>query len=281
MSTDHSVTGDQIARFARQRPPFDRTPGVLVLPERPGKPRTAGVTHVLDKGLTVYGLDGLLGAAGAYVDFIKLGWGTAYVSEDVSAKIAHCRAAGVRVCLGGTLFEIAWAQGRMSEYLDWAHAVGVPCLEVSNGIVEMEPAEKRRLIEELSLDFEVLAEVGSKLPGPVDARRWCDEMLRDLDAGASWVVAEGRESGNVGLYEHDGAVRVELVEAIAAAVDVDRVIFEAPLKAQQAVLIHLIGPNVGLGNIAPGEALSVETLRRGLRMDTIDLALPAIDRLTV
>ena len=145
----------------------------------------------------------------------------------------------------------------------------------------MPAAEKRRLIEELSREFEVLAEVGSKQPGPVDVGRWCDEMARDLDAGARWLVTEGRESGTVGLFEPNGDVRVELVEAIAAAVDVDRVIFEAPLKAQQAVLIHLIGPNVGLGNIAPGEALSVETLRRGLRMDTIDLALPAIDRLTV
>lgn len=274
MSTDHSLTGDQIARFARQRPAAGN-PGFLDLPERSLKPRESGVTHILDKGLTVYSLDGMLGAAGAYVDFLKLGWGTAYVSEDVTAKIAHCRAAGVRVCLGGTLFEIAWAQDQMAEYLDWAHGLGVPCLEVSNGAVEMAPAEKRRLIQELIVDFEVLAEVGSKRPGPVNVRSWCEEMARDLDAGATWLVAEGRESGNVGLYERDGAVRVALVEAIAAAVPVDRVIFEAPQKSQQSVLIEMLGPNVGLGNIAPDEALSVETLRRGLRSDTIELAIPA------
>ena len=278
MSTDHSLTGGQIARFARQRPAASGLPAFLDLPERTVKPRSAGVTHVLDKGLTVYGLDGLLGAAGAYIDFLKLGWGTAYVSEDVTAKIAHCRAAGVRVCLGGTLFEIAWARDRLDEYAEWAHWLGVPCLEVSNGAVPLEADEKRRLIAELSAQFEILAEVGSKQPGPVDARAWCDEMLRDLDAGASWVVAEGRESGTVGLYEHDGAVRVELVETIAAAVPVERVIFEAPQKSQQAVLIGLLGPNVGLGNIAPDEALSVETLRCGLRSDTIELSVPALEQ---
>jgi phosphosulfolactate synthase len=140
--------------------------------------------------------------------------------------------------------------------------------------VEMTPAEKRALIQEMSLEFEVLAEVGSKCPGPVDVRAWCDEMARDLDAGASWLVTEGRESGTVGLFEPDGEVRLELVDAIAAAVPVERVIFEAPQKPQQAVLIRVVGPNVGLGNIPPDEALSVETLRRGLRADTIELALP-------
>lgn len=276
MSTDHDLTGGHIARFARQRPATGHTPSFLELPERTVKPRASGVTHVLDKGLTVVSLDGLLGAAGAYVDFLKLGWGTAYVSEDVTAKIAHCRAAGVRVCLGGTLLEIAWAQNRIEEYLDWASWLGVPCLEVSNGSVAMVPDEKRRLIQELSADFEVLAEVGSKQPGPVDARLWCEEMLRDLDAGASWLVAEGRESGTVGLYESDGSVRVGLVEAIAAAVPVDRVIFEAPRRAQQSLLVQILGPNVSLGNVAPDEALSVETLRRGLRSDTIELSIPAL-----
>jgi phosphosulfolactate synthase len=278
VSPDRPLTADRMAdrivSFARQRAVGSTLPDFLDLPERPAKPRTAGVTHVLDKGLTVVGLDGLLGAAGAHVDFIKLGWGTAYVSEDVSAKVAHCRAAGVRVCVGGTLLEIAWAQGRVDEYVAWAHGLGLPCVEVSNGSVQMSAAEKRSLIQELSAEFEVLAEVGSKRPGPVDVRSWCDELARDLDAGASWLVTEGRESGTVGLFEPDGEVRLELVDAITATVPAERVIFEAPLKAQQAVLIQLVGPDVGLGNVPPDEALSVETLRRGLRADTIDLALP-------
>jgi phosphosulfolactate synthase len=275
VSTDHGLTGSQIARYAERRPALG---DFLDLPERTVKPRSAGVTHVLDKGLTLVDLRGLLGAAGAHVDFLKLGWGTAYVSDDVAAKVGHCRAAGVRACLGGTLLEIAWAQDKMAEYVDWAHALGIPCVEVSNGSVQMGPAEKRRLIEQLSAEFEVLAEVGSKRPGPVDVGRWCDELARDLDAGASWLVAEGRESGTVGLFEPDGSVRVELVEAIAAAVPVERVIFEAPQRCQQAVLIQLVGSNVGLGNIAPDEVLSLETLRRGLRADTIDLALPSLAR---
>ncbi|MEA2190453.1 MAG: phosphosulfolactate synthase, partial [Solirubrobacteraceae bacterium] len=192
MSTDHGLTGSQIARYAERRPALG---DFLDLPSRTVKPRAAGVTHVLDKGLTLVDLRGLLGAAGPHVDFVKLGWGTAYVSEDVSAKVSHCHDAGVRACLGGTLLEIAWSQGRVAEYRDWASGLKIPCVEVSNGCVEMPPADKRRLIEELSTDFEVLAEVGSKQPGPVDVRRWCDEMARDLDAGASWLVAEGRESG--------------------------------------------------------------------------------------
>lgn len=280
MSSDHALTGRQIARFGHQRPTAGTLPDFLDLPARTTKPRQAGVTHVLDKGLSVVGLDGLLGAAGAYVDFVKLGWGTAYISEDVGSKVAHCRAAGVRACVGGTLLEIAWAHGRVAEYVAWAHGLGFPCVEVSNGSVEMQPDEKRRLIQELSEEFEVLAEVGSKRSGPVDVRGWCDELARDLDAGASWLVTEGRESGTVGLFEADGEVRVELVEAITEAVPVQRVIFEAPRKCQQAVLIHLVGPNVGLGNIAPDEVLSVETLRCGLRTDTIDLVLTALARPT-
>lgn len=276
MSTEHGLTGGQIARFARHRSALGGSPGFLDLPERTVKPRMAGATHVLDKGLTLFELDGLLGAAGPYLDFIKLGWGTAYVAADVAAKVAHCDRSDVRACLGGTLLELAWAQGRLADYVDWAHGLGVPCVEVSNGSVDMPPDEKRRLIRELSDEFEILAEVGSKRPGPVDVGAWCDEMKRDLDAGASWLVTEGRESGTVGLFEPNGEVRVQLVEAIIASVPVDRVIFEAPLKSQQAVLIHMVGPNVGLGNIAHVEALSVETLRRGLRTDTLDLALPAL-----
>ena len=277
MSTDHTLTGGQIARFAHHRPALG---DFLELPERTAKPRTAGVTHVLDKGLTLVDLRGLLGAAGQYVDFLKLGWGTAYVSADVAAKVTQCADAGVRTCLGGTLLEIAWAQGRVEEYVEWAHGLKIPCVEVSNGAVEMRPDDKRRLIERLSGEFEVLAEVGSKQPGPVDVGDWCDEMARDLDAGASWLVAEGRESGTVGLFEPDGQVRVELVDAIARAVPVERVIFEAPRRSQQAVLVHLVGANVSLGNIAPHEVLSLETLRRGLRADTIDLALQPLARPT-
>ncbi len=206
---------------------------------------------------------------------MKLGWGTAYVSDDVAAKVGHCRDAGVRACLGGTLLEIAWAQGKVAEYVDWAHGLKIPCVEVSNGSVEMRAGRQapahpgpQRASSRCS------PRSARSSPARSTCGAWCDEMAGDLDAGASWLVAEGRESGTVGLFEPDGEVRVELVEAIAAAVPVERVIFEAPRKSQQAVLISLVGPNVSLGNIAPAEVLSLETLRRGLRADTIDLALP-------
>jgi phosphosulfolactate synthase len=252
-------------------------PGFLALPERTAKPRITGLTHVLDKGLSLVQLQSLIETGGTSIDFIKLGWGTAYVSNGVKAKVAMCRGAGINLCLGGTLFEIAVRQGRLHAYVRWLHRLGIKHIEVSNGAVDLPVQRKRALIRTLSAELRVIAEVGSKDSSrPVIAAEWVEEMAGDLEAGASLLIAEGRESGTVGLYHADGAVREELVEAITETLPAGRVLFEAPRKEQQAWLIRRIGSNVNLGNIPPAEVLALETLRLGLRADTLDL-LPAVD----
>lgn len=245
-------------------------PGFLDLPARTSKPRASGLTHVLDKGVAPADLERLLGRVGRHVDVWKFGWGTAYLDPDLPAKVRLLREAGVLSCAGGTLLEAAWVQGRVDEYLGWARAVGVSCVEVSNGVAEMSYGEKRRLIERASTDWVVVSEVGSKDPANVpDPDAWSREMASDLAAGATWVIAEGRESGTVGLYEPDGLIRVGLVEAVAAAVGAARVIFEAPDKSQQAWLINRFGTDANLGNVLPADVLGLEALRLGIRGDTI------------
>jgi phosphosulfolactate synthase len=228
------------------------------------------LTHVLDKGLPLDEMGALLRQCAQYVDIWKFGWGIAYVDDAVAEKVALLRECGVRACPGGTLLELAWSQGRVIDYLTWASDCGFPCVEVSNGTVGMPGAEKRALIESAAVRFTVLAEIGSKDPSaPVSADDWSKQALADLSAGARWVVTEGREGGSVGLYEPDGRVRGELVSALTTAIGADRLIFEAPRREQQVWLLRHLGHEVSLGNIAPSEVLGVETLRLGLRADTI------------
>lgn len=247
------------------------TPRFLDLPERTEKPRRAGITHVLDRGLSPFGLESLLITAGEHIDLIKLGWGTAYVSGAVADKVAICRDTGIALCPGGTLLEVAVAQGKVDEYVAWLHELGVDYVEVSNGSLPMAPERKAELIARLAGEFTVISEVGSKSGENADAPAWCDEMLRDLAAGAVLVIAEGRESGTVGLFDAAGEVHKDLVEAILRAVGHETVIFEAPQRAQQAWLLRHVGPNVNLGNIGAEDVIALETLRRGLRYDTLDL----------
>lgn len=248
-----------------------KVPGdFLDLPARSRKPRTAGLTHVLDKGLPLDQVRGLLRVYTPYVDIWKFGWGTAYLDPAVVEKIALLRDADVLACTGGTLLELSWVQGRHADCLAWAADSGFACVEVSNGVVAMPQEEKAALVEAAARRFTVLTEVGSKDPDAVvSSQHWVEQATRDLAAGATWVVGEGREAGSVGLYEPDGRVRAELVAALTAAVGVESLIFEAPLRSQQAWLIREFGPDVSLGNIAPGEVLGVETLRLGIRADTM------------
>ena len=248
-------------------------PEFLHLPPRGAKPRAAGLTHVLDKGLPLSDLPGYLDSAAPHIDVWKLGWGTAYLEPDPGAKVRALAEHDIRACVGGTLLEAAWAQGKAKDLLGWAEDHGFPCVEVSNGAVDMPLADKRVLIAEAADRFTVLSEVGSKDPSaPVSAREWAEEMAGDLDAGASWVLAEGRESGTVGLYEPDGSVREAVVAAAVEAAGLVRLVFEAPRKDQQAWFINRFGPDVNLGNVALIEVLGLEALRLGLRADTIDLS---------
>jgi phosphosulfolactate synthase len=245
----------------------------LDLARRPGKPRSTGLTHVLDKGLSLATLDSLVETVGAYVDIIKLGWGTAYVTHGIRAKVAVCEENGIVVCPGGTLFEIAAHQGRIGDYLTWLGEIGVTHVEVSNGALGMPAEDKQRHVRQIvGAGFVVFSEVGSKDPDrAVVASEWADEMLADLDCGAALVIAEGRESGTVGLYDAAGRPNAELIDEVIKRVPQERVLFESPRKDQQAWLIRRFGAEVNLGNVPPDDILNLETLRRGLRADTVAL----------
>ncbi|MBB3043061.1 phosphosulfolactate synthase [Nocardioides soli] len=248
-------------------------PSFLTLPPRPAKPRATGLTHVLDKGYSIGRVEETLSAYAEWVDVWKFGWGTAYVEPLLAEKVRLLRDRGILACTGGTLLEIAWSQDRVDEFFEFATWAGFECVEVSRGATPMPAARKVELIERgRALGFEVFAEVGSKDPCElVSADAWVAEVRADLEAGASWIVTEGRESGTVGLYDAQGEVREQLLDSLAAVPGAERIIYEAPQRAQQAVLLRRLGPNVNLGNVALDDVVGLETLRRGLRSDTIGL----------
>ena len=244
-------------------------PTFLKLPARTSKPRSRGITHVLDKGLTPDATRAFLEQAAHLVDIVKVGWGIGYVDPALPERVRMCAAHGCPVSLGGTLLEVAALQNRVGELRKWALDTGISHVEVSNGLRSLPTSRKQALIRELASDFVVLAETGAKEGNyPPTPAAWAHEMADDLEAGASWLVAEGRESGTVGLYLADHSVREDVVTAILARVPQDRVIFEAPTKAQQAWFIRQCGADVNIGNVEPASVLSLETLRLGLRADT-------------
>ena len=235
------------------------------------KPRARGLTHVIDRGLSVAEVDNLMEVAGHCVDVVKLGWGTALVSANLKPKLERYAAREVPVVLGGTLTELAIRQGRVEGLVAWLRELGLRHVEVSDGTIALDPALKRELIERLAREFTVLAEVGSKDVDFIMAPYvWVEQIQRDLEAGAWKVIAEARESGTAGIYRATGEVRTGLIDEIAHAVDPDRLIFEAPLRSQQVWLLKRFGTDCNLGNIAPGDVLSLETLRLGLRADTVE-----------
>jgi phosphosulfolactate synthase len=242
----------------------------LDLPPRSGKPRQAGLTHVLDSGLSVAQVESLMEVAGAAVDLVKLGWGTALVTENLQRKLACYRAHDVPVVLGGTLTELAIAQERVEALVAWLHELGLSHVEISDGTIELPHERKLALIERLAADFTVLSEVGSKDDTRIMAPYvWVEQIESELAAGAWKVIAEARETGTAGIYRADGEVRMGLIDEIAHAVPTERLLFEAPRKEQQVWFLQRFGTEVNLGNIAPRDVLSLETLRLGLRADTI------------
>lgn len=254
-------------------------PGFLTLPERSSKPRSAGLTHVLDKGYSLDRVESVLNAYGGWIDVWKFGWGTAYVEPRLAEKVRLLRDHDVKPCTGGTLLEVAWLQGRVAEFFEFATWAGFECVEVSRGATQLPLDEKHELVSlARSLGFEVFAEVGSKDPREeVTAAAWIGELQSDLDAGATWLVAEGRESGTVGLYDAEGAVRQSLLDELAASSCAASIVYEAPLRSQQAHLLLRLGPDANLGNIALDDVMGLETLRRGLRSDTIGIGHPLED----
>jgi phosphosulfolactate synthase len=216
-------------------------------------------------------VDGLLEVAGEIVDVVKLGWGTALVSANLQPKLARFADHGIPVVLGGTLTEIAIRQRRVDGLIAWLRELGLAHVEVSDGTIALEPDVKRDLIRSLSKEFTVLAEVGSKDTDFIMAPYvWVEQIERDLEAGAWKVIAEARESGTAGIYRATGEVRTGLIDEIVHAIEPERLIFEAPLREQQVWLLKRFGTECNLGNIAPADVVSLETLRLGLRSDTVE-----------
>ncbi len=241
------------------------------VPERSAKPREKGLTHVLDRGLSLAQVDGLMEVAGAFVDIVKLGWGTAVATQNLEPKLARYAEHGVPVVLGGTLTELAIQQDRVDELASWLEKLEIRHVEVSDGTITLEAERKLELIRTLATRFTVLSEVGSKDAAHVMAPyRWVEQIQAELEAGAWKVICEARESGTAGIARLDGELREGLIDEIAHAIDPGRLVFEAPRKDQQVHLLKRFGPDVNLGNIAPGDVLALETMRLGLRSDTMD-----------
>lgn len=242
----------------------------LDLPSRPIKPRSSGITMVLDKGLSLSACADFAQENASFIDYVKFGWGTSIIYPHVKEKIEIYKKNGVQVCVGGTLFEVAYAQNKIDEFYAWAKDHAFDMVEVSDGTVDIERNIKLSLIEKFSADFTVLSEYGSKDGDKQYApSQWVNDIQEELDAGAWKVVAEGRESGTAGLYRGTSELRTGLVSDIVDKIPHASIIWEAPQKSQQVWFIETLGANVNLGNISPQEALPLETLRTGLRSDTL------------
>jgi phosphosulfolactate synthase len=232
------------------------------------EPRRGGLTHVIDKGLGPRGWEDVLDTSGRYIDIVKLGWGTAEVTPNLRKKLDVLREK--RVVIGGTFFEVVYSLDKLDEYKRWLGELGVTHVEISDGTVDIPRERKLELIADFSRDYTVLSEVGSKDSSvEYSADQWRQWLAEELDAGAWKVITEARETGSAGIFDSAGGMRTELIADIAAAVGVENVVFEAPTKASQVWFIKQFGPEVNLGNIPPEEVIPLETLRLGLRGDTL------------
>ncbi len=245
------------------------------IPERPEQPRQLGLTMMMDKGLSLREAEDFCEVAAEYTDLVKLGFGTGLLTPKLKEKIKIYKQAGLKPYFGGTLFEAFIARNLFDEYRKFIDESGVETAEVSDGVLPIEHGKKCEYIQSLSKDFEVLSEVGTKLKGKeISNEKWVEWMQTELQSGAWKVIAEARESGNMGIYNEDGSANCNLVLDIRKHINADDILWEAPLKSQQVWFIKLLGANVNLGNIAPNEVISLETLRRGLRGDTLLSFLP-------
>lgn len=241
------------------------------IPERTQKPRLNGLTMVMDKGLSVRQIEDFLEVAGPHTDIVKLGWSTSYVTPNLEAKLKVYRDANIPVYFGGTLFEAFVIRDQFDDYRRVLDRYGMQYAEVSDGSITIPHEQKCEYISKLSEQVTVISEVGSKDAAKIFAPyKWISLMQAEIQAGSWKVIAEARESGNVGLYRDSGEVRQGLVDEILTQIPAETIIWEAPQKAQQVWFIKLIGSNINLGNIAPADVIPVETLRLGLRSDTFD-----------
>jgi phosphosulfolactate synthase len=244
------------------------------LPERTMKPRVDGLTMVMDKGMGHDEVRNFLSVAAPYVDIVKLGFGTAFVTPNLREKIEIYRSYDIPVYFGGTLFEAFLIRNQVDDYVDVIKEYGLDYVEVSDGSITIPHIEKCGYIEKLAKHVTVLSEVGSKDAAHIiPPYKWIEQMRAELEAGSTYVIAEAREAGNVGIYRGSGEVREGLVQEILTQIPAQKIIWEAPQKAQQVYFLELLGANVNLGNLAPAEMIPLESMRIGLRGDTFHLYL--------
>jgi phosphosulfolactate synthase len=230
--------------------------------------RHNGLTHVIDKGLGPRAWEDVLETCGDYISIVKLGWGTAYVTPNLRRKLEVLK--GKPVVIGGTFLEAVIVQDRVDEYKEWITELGLTHVEISDGVIDLERERKLELIADFARDFTVLSEVGSKDSDVVYAPyEWVEWIKEEKSAGAWKVITEAREGGTSGIFRADGDMRTGLIAEIEHAVDFHDLVWEAPTKASQAWFVKHFGPDVNLGNIPPEEVIPLETLRLGLRGDTL------------
>ena len=245
------------------------------IPERQAKPRNKGLTMMMDKGLSIRQAEDFLSVSGHLTDIIKLGFGTSFITPNLEQKIKLYRDAGMKVYLGGTLFEAFIVRNMFDDYMKLLDKLKLDCAEVSDGSIVMAHDKKCEYINRLSKNFTVLSEVGSKEAGIIiHPAMWTSMMNKELQAGSWKVIAEARESGNVGIYRANGSAHTLLINKILAKVDKDSILWEAPIKAQQVWFLKLLGSDVNLGNISYDDVIPLETLRLGLRGDKFFSHLP-------
>jgi phosphosulfolactate synthase len=244
------------------------------IPERTKQPRQNGLTMVMDKGLSLRDAESFISVGGPHTDIVKLGFGTSFVTPNLRAKIELYQAHHIPVYFGGTLFEAFVIRNQFDDYIAMCKDYKIDVIEVSDGSIEIPHTEKCGYIEKIAKFAKVFSEVGSKDAAHIiPPYKWIELMSAELSAGASYVIAEAREAGNVGIYRGSGEVREGLVQEILTKIPAEKILWEAPQKAQQLYFLELIGCNVNLGNIAPSEIIPLEAMRIGLRGDTFDLYL--------
>ena len=245
------------------------------LPHRTTKARESGLNMVMDKGLSLRQAEDLIEIAADKVDLLKLGFGTSVITPNLKEKVKLYRDAGIEVYCGGTLFEAFYIRNSLDEYLKFIDDLGITCLEVSDGSMVIHEHDKCEVIRKLAANYKVLSEVGSKEAGIlISPSKWTSMMSQELEAGSWKVIAEARESGNVGIYRPNGSAHTKLIKMILTKVEIEDIIWETPKKPQQAWFVKQFGANVNLGNIGPWDVIPLETLRLGLRGDTFFDFLP-------
>lgn len=240
------------------------------LPNRSQKPRDCGLTLALDSGYSTRQAEDFCQVASGYVDIVKLGWGTAYVTPNLDEKLSIYENYNIPVYFGGTLFEAYVLRNQLNKYVDILHKHNIRYVEVSDGTIRLSEDKKLQIISSLSNEFRVFSEVGSKNPNSIiPPYKWVKMINNELEAGAEKVICEARESGTVGVFRPNGEIRAGLIDEITDQISIKNLIFEAPTKDQQTWFIKKFGTNVNLGNIKPQSVIPLETLRLGLRSDTL------------